>query len=253
MRKSLRIIVNICACLTPLAFACPVRGQVANGGFETGDLTGWSVAGNGSVRVLTNGDLGSVVPPVGAFFALISNGPGDIGADRNSDASSLVSNPFNVPVGGGVLTFNWNFLTAEFTGADADPERLDYFTISLVPIVGSSISLDRFDVGATAFAPLPEGEVFTSDGIALFEQTGFRLVTYNIPQGIYSLNFTVNDVGDGAFDSALALDSVSLSSAQQAAAPEPGTLFLVSIGAIGAYTAKKRKTIVILKTKSLLQ
>lgn len=226
----IRLFTIIILLLFPLT---PVKAQIVNSGFETGDLTGWTRGGTGSIQVLMTGDLGTVVAPNGAFFALVSSGPGDIDDDGLLDQAILTSAPFTLS-GNYLLSLSWDFLTAEFTGIDSDPTRLDAFEIALLPELGGIVLLESGNVAVSQpFSSIDGGNAVSApDGSAFFERMEFQTRIYPIVAGTYSLRFTVSDVGDGSFDSALAIDAISFS-AGSAAAPEPTPQWLLVIGGIG--------------------
>jgi hypothetical protein len=204
-----------------LAITATGRAQVGNGGFETGDLSAWAVSGRGSAQVLSLGDLGTVGPSEGRFFALLGNGPGDVLDDGAPDVASLASAPFTVAMDS-ILSLEWNFLTAEFTGADADPDHLDGYRIALVPQGGGETLLASGDVGQGVWTLLEGGNpVAAPDGTAVIEQSGFRRGAFPLAPGTYTLVVTVFDSGDGSFDSALALDAVQVAAS---VAPEPRSI-----------------------------
>src|SRR5262245_35796226 len=66
----LLLLFLLCTAFTLNCFADPVL--TTNGGFETGDFTGWSTAGD---TLVVNSSFG-VTSPGGSFQALISNAPG---------------------------------------------------------------------------------------------------------------------------------------------------------------------------------
>ena len=59
--------------------ASVLAAQPPNGGFENGDLTGWTVGGGGRVEALQATGLSpAVAPPEGSWLALLSTGPGNV-------------------------------------------------------------------------------------------------------------------------------------------------------------------------------
>jgi hypothetical protein len=69
IRRALYVFLALCA-FSSFAMADPIL--TTNGGFETGDFTGWSTLGD---ALVVNSSFG-VTPPGGSFQALISNAPG---------------------------------------------------------------------------------------------------------------------------------------------------------------------------------
>jgi len=193
---------------------------VDNGGFETGDLSGWQSVGD--VRVV---DASFGTPPVAPVFqALIGNGPspgGNVGNPTNVfsfsginsvnaddleeffglPSSTLDNNPRQqfaaqgsgivqsfTAQAGDVLSFFWNYLTDDGT-------------------FGFDFSFAVFD-GAVIFLGDPAIELKPSDTIFL-EESGFRRFEVIIPTtGVHQLGLGVVDTGDEQVNSALLIDRV---------------------------------------------
>ena len=121
-----------------------------------------------------------------------------------TSASFVLTNP-------GTLTFDYDFLTAEFTGADpGGASNLDSYVISLLPAGGSATILASGNTGSTTFTYINgNGNPVTApDGTSVIEHTGYLTGTATLAAGSYSLQFTVADAGDNNFDSALAVDNI---------------------------------------------
>lgn len=193
-------------------FLCRVtNADVLNGSFETGNSTGWLFSGTGSVQVVTQEQLTPLRPTDGSYFALLGNGPGDVNLDGITDDTRL-STEFIVPERGGILSFDWDFLTSEFTGSQALTSGLDAYRVSVVSQSGISLLLQG-NVSEVGFNSIDSGDIVTSpDGTSLIEHLGFRRQSLPLDKGIYSLIFEVQDVGDPYFDSALLIDRVTFSS-----------------------------------------
>jgi hypothetical protein len=218
-------------CLMALCLYCTVGySQVLNGGFESGGISNWSPNGNGSATILPSSMLPMTNPTEGNYFALLTNGANDVGNDGIADTVSLLSDSFSVADPNSTLTFDWKFLTSEFTGSDADTNRLDFIEVSLVPAVGLPIVILHSDASAIGiFSLIGDGSgISAPDGSSFFESTNFTSFSAPISTGQYQLKFTVADVGDGAFDSGLAVDNISITSPMVAS--EPSTIiFILSI------------------------
>ena len=195
-----------------------------NGGFESGDLTGFTFTGNGSAQVLTVAQIAPLSPTEGSYFALVGNGPGDQGG--SPDRATLASAYFSLSTPS-TVSFDYDFLTAEFTGADSGgPSNLDTFNIRVQPVGGVAVTLAAGDTGSTLFTyiNLDHSPVTATDGTSLIEHTGYHTGTANLMVGNYSLQFTVADAGDNNFDSALMIDNIRVeSNAIPSTVPEPGT------------------------------
>ena len=239
---SLLAILAMVMCLGGLSHA----GPITNGSFESGDLTGWDDSGgNGSVQVLVAGDIlpagSGIAATDGDWFAMVGNGPADVGNDGLPDTGVLVSDPFTVGAFDGTLSFDYQFFTFEFTG----DIYADYYEIWLHPTAGPSLLLDTDDTTNTNFTYM--GDIYdTPDGTGFWEQQ--PMISYSTPiaAGDYTLEFLVMDDFDGSFDSVLFVDNVLLVDNLPPSVPpipEPGTAALVGFaGALLAWRLRKRRS-----------
>jgi len=218
--------------------------DIINGGFELGNLTGWTPAGNfnsglGNVQVLASGQFASnagplvtISAPQGSFYALLSNGPGG----TPGGMSTLTSVPYVVAPGADI-SFLLNFFTNEFpTTMGGSP---DFYDVFVLPQAGPTATLASGDVdGAqqstgvdciSAFLVTPDGSttVCTDSGLQTFTKLSLNAYAGQIVQ----FQFLVSDPPtDAAFDSALLVDGVhgdGLTPFVQGAVPEPRSWILV--------------------------
>ena len=203
----------------------PVGSQaaVANGDFEIGSLTGWTVAGSGSAQTLSIG----VMPPAGVYQGYIET-TGNYTALAPAVATSLgvsggtiaglgagspvngtgISQLITVPAGA-VLSYDWNFISDELN-EPATFNDFAFFTVSGSAYLLASRNASTFDLVSP-----PPG----FDG-----QTDWSTSSYTFPvAGTYTIGFGVYNVGDAGHNSALLLDSVAVS------VPEPGLATLLPL------------------------
>lgn len=188
--------------------------SIENGSFETGDFRDWNTIGDTSIE--TN-DLG-IFPTDGTHQALITNGFSDAGGSvedldleefldlasgsldglvgGNATEGSAIKQTFTVEAGD-VVSFDWNFLTNEFT-----PNQTFNDTAFL------SVSGFTFELADT------EANVVDALDVDQFnEQTDTQTLTFSIAAaGTYTIGFGVVDVGDEIVDSGLAIDNVAIQS-----------------------------------------
>ena len=172
-----------------------------NGGFETGDLTAWSVTGSAAhVEVLQTTDF------------IVSGGTDDF--DTSILSRSFTLNPGDVPA---TLSFDWSFMTSEGTRA-LDPYD-DFFHVRLngeVILAGSKpggsspypdVATDGASYQVTSVGS--NGSTLGSDfvkGRSSF--SNFSMVITD--PGTYTLEFLVADQEDNDIDSGLLVDNVQL-------------------------------------------
>jgi len=198
--------------------------------FEDG-LSGLDYSGSLSLT----GSLGPLLPTDGSAFALLTNGPGDVGADLEPDFSFLT---IDFPVGpdDAFLLFDYDFLTGETTSLNGGPFAFDFFTATLESdILVDALELLRVDtedtfsylLGPDVFVEAPDGSLFDQEtGLNSFKYPGLNAFAGET----VSLVFEVGDEWDGSFDSGVFLDNVR---AEPRVVPEPATLTLIGGGLLG--------------------
>lgn len=197
----MRYILSVCALALPLSFNAQA-GLITNGGFESGNLTGWSVSG-GTVSVLnsyTADDAGSpltVNPTEGNWFARITAG---------NPITTLMSSIFSVSAGS-VVSFDWFF------------DSNDY-----LPFNDMAVSLLKID-GSTIYNTTLANVSNTGN----YAFNGWNTASFVAPTGGNAvLSFqSINGI-DTLQDSYFGIDNV-----QATSVPIPGALALLAIGAVG--------------------
>lgn len=219
-----RLLALACVLVAPAAF-----GQLPNGGFESGDLSNWTAGGGGAVEALqAAGFTPALAPPEGSWFALLSDGPGDVGGAPGGDFdsngtgdfdSSTLSTTFTTAAAGENLSFRWAFLTSE-VGESGTFDDLFEVTLDGVRILSGSVNHPG---GVSPFPDTPayDGTAYTVNGAG---PTGgssfasgvspFRTFCLKIADpGTYTLQFLIADQGDAVFDTGLLIDDVQVPSA----------------------------------------
>ena len=213
--------------LATLCVASPSDAAIINGGFETGNFTGWTTIGNTSIKTAGFGSG----PTQENYEALVTNRSGSISAPNletflgveagslntlgngNVTNGSAIKQTFTANAGD-VLTFDGNFLKNK----EPDPIFNDFAFVSL-----NSLS--------TLASPLTSSLVPFS---AFDQQTGFKPFAFTIPtSGTYTLGLGVSNVTDTVGDSGLLVDGVRLE-----AVPEPSSVLGILALAVGAASSR---------------
>lgn len=209
---------------------------IANGGFESGTLTGWTAGGTARVGVVSATGVSPSIPAYeGTYFAVLSTGPGDTGGPQTSlDGTSFteynvatLSATFTVAAAPVTLSLAYMFMTSEH---DQAAQFDDLFDITLrreatpnttgVPLVRGSVLKAVQGVSPWDDVGPYDGVQYTFSGGGSIAGTVIRggrtswtrvCVSIDLP-GTYTLQFRVADQGDAFFDSALAVDAVEVPS-----------------------------------------
>jgi hypothetical protein len=229
-----------------LCAAAPAGAVTLNSSFESGDTSDWTIVGDVSVVDSTFG----VTPTDGSYQLLMTTGGGavtrrgteramglrnrtiqnifenqilDPGESTGSEPTegSAIQQSFDAEVGD-VLTFDWNFLTDEFT---AIPPQPDIYTDFLWGHLEGPSSNEESVLAHVNQDP----SNFFASGSSFNDETGYQTFTFTfVETGTYTLTLGVHDVEDTAFDSAGIFDNFFLRKA-----PEPNTFLLVASGLLG--------------------
>ena len=252
-RYALNSIVALILCVAlialPLAtMAGAASPEIANGGFENGDLSGWTVGStNGTVEVLQAGNFDPVISPTeGSYFALLSTNGGNE-TKMAGPSSSLRTNTGTAVFGNGIdldgngfpdndiasltqtfelsagelpatLSFDWSFLT------DEGDEYDDFFMVTLngIDILHGSVPDAMEYISPFENVPPLDGQEYdvyssgpTDSSYFEYGRTSFQHFSYAISSaGTYTLEFLIADQEDADVDSGLLIDDIRLTASE---------------------------------------
>jgi len=216
MRNALARIVTAAALVGSATFA---QADFVNQGFETGDLTGWGVFGDGSADVISTtpnaaspGSLGSdnwggSPGDSGSFMALLNNGSG---IEVINQAASPTSTPL----------FLWlNFITNEVPGTFND-----FVTATWTDTIG---------VHSASLSVNSDTSIMAGHDL---RTSGWR--SFLLDAGTSSLSVSVANAGDTAVNSYSLVDITTV-------IPEPETyaLMLAGLGLLGFLARRRRNSL----------
>jgi hypothetical protein len=222
------------------------KADIVNGGFETGDFTGWSTLGNNSVV----GALGNINPPQGSFQALVDNNAPSVSAASLAAFLGITSAQLQATIpsgntpfdGSGIkqtvsvnagdkLTFQWNFLTDEAIG---DSTFNDTGFVTIVPSANPAQTL-----ASTLSSGFISGD---SSGFGM--QTGFNTFSFTFPtSGTFTIGVGAVNVSDANVPSALLVDNFAITTTT--VVPEPASITVLGAGLLGmlGYGLRRRKPV----------
>ena len=228
LRASLTAALVACTVLSATSFADEL---IVNGGFETGNLSGWTEVnqegGWGSWYISTpgantpiSGKATALNPSGGSYYAV---------ADQNGPGSHVLLQSFTVPLDATSLTLSYRMFVNDY---DSGPYNngLDY---TVIPTENARVDILTATAGAFSTAPVDIVENLYSGADEGSSPNPYTSYSFNLtsltPGDTYQLRFAEAD-NQSFFN--MGIDNVSIQ-ATLLPVPEPSTFALLSAGAIG--------------------
>jgi hypothetical protein len=226
----------LCAIVTATVHPATAAELLTNGGFETGDFTGWIVSrkdgssGNWFVIDANQGPLSAYPtagPATGSWYAM---------SDQTSPGAQAITQYFSVPIDARSVVVSFNLFVndwsgagpifgpgLDFTGAPNQHARVDL--MAAVP--------DPFDVGAgvmaTGYLGVDAGELPRG-----WQPYSFDITPYVLQGGAYAVRFA--QVDNQSFFH-MGVDDVSIT----ATVPEPATWASMAVGGLALVAVCRRQ------------
>lgn len=259
------IAIAICG---PQAYA-----SIINGGFETGDFTGWTVSGftgvtlprddtnhttanflvneaGGTSATPTNGAVSSqtsnfdgfgpasspaVNPTAGNFLAFISN---ETSAGNSTLEGSAIRQTFTAGAGATSLSFDVQLLSNE-----AIDSEWDFGGVALLDNLNNIIAEFTLDHDPTTGTSPADAHATAIAAGGFYDSTGWLSESFDLTslggQTLTLLAYSTN-TSDQSVETRLLLDNV-VENGGTPAVPEPTTLALMGLGLAGIGFARKKK------------
>jgi hypothetical protein len=208
------------AAIVTFAAANPAQAAFVNGGFETGDFTGWTTSSGTLANVVTTAPGFSVPdwnPTEGTYFAYLQAGGG-------TGVYTLLSQTF-AALAGDVLSFDIFFDAADYIPFN-DNGYANLIDADTSTVVATLYYQDVASVGD-------------------FGADGWTSVSHVIAaDGNYKLEFGVTNIGDNNLSSALGVDNVALNAEMNVIpAPAGAVLFGLGLLSMGGARLIRRKQV----------
>lgn len=176
-------------------------------------------------------------------YATSAVGPNNSGSTSGPGATTSLG--FNFESAGGDLYFDYVFASEEYNeyvnSSYNDKFKLfvDGENVALVPGTSTPVEIDTVNLNMNS-------AYYNNNSSAAYnlEYDGFTDVftasILGLDAGIHSMLFTVYDVGDKIYDSAVFVEAGSFSDTNQNVVPEPSTVLLLGAGLIGLVATRRK-------------
>jgi hypothetical protein len=215
-------------------------GQIqllTNGGFETGDFTGWNTGteagSNGSLSVQSgttgpNSGLSNVGPASGSFFAL---------TDQGGPGAYALAQSFTVDANATDVVLSFDLFANDYAGV-VDPGTLDY-TSGPRQFATADLLVNGANIFSTAGADVIQNFYSGADGGANpnpYTHYSFDITGLVAPGGTYQIRF---GEADNQLFFNMGVDNVSV---EETTTPEPASFLLLGSALAGVALLRRKKS-----------
>ncbi len=197
--------------MTTSAFAL-----IINGGFETGDFTGWAITtggGNPQYGISDHNIVPSVFVNGGNYQASLSTGPSGSFTPSSVAMTQIIS-----ANSGDFISFDYNFSTLEIPLQNPIFQSIEdsFNDTALFRITNMNFPANSYAIS------IADAKYLNKQGNQNFQYA----ISDN---GVYELSISIFDVGDQERNSQISIDNIQ----QITTVPEPSTLIFLVAGFVG--------------------
>lgn len=204
-----------------LAIAATAGAALVNGGFESGDTTGWTTTLSGGSAVASTAYAKS-----GTYsLALDSTGAG-AWSSPNVDQTFAYGPGTEVNLSGYIL---------QPAGSPITDASFGLFKIEFVNGTGGILEPASVSIGTSAAAPFFGAESGVVNAGSATDTWIFNETQAVAPAGTASIRFLALNVNQGVAPSPIYFDDIAVS-----VIPEPATVGLFGLGALGAWIIRRK-------------